>query len=51
LDHHKAEEGDAVRTIFWDLIEGGENGQKVAESANVLMNKFFNLGIKNIENE
>lgn len=37
--------------IFWDVTEGGEKGQRVAQSAKASINKFFNFGIINIENE
>lgn len=40
-----------MTSIFWDVIEGGENGERVAESANTSINKFFVFGIKNIEKE
>lgn len=36
---------------MWDLIEGGEIGQIVSESAHSLMNRFFALEIRKIQDE
>ena len=38
-------------TVSWKTVEGGEKGSIVALSVEVMVNKFFNLGVKNIQDE
>lgn len=37
--------------IGYEVIEGGQKGQKVAQATNLAINKFFSLGVVNIQNE
>jgi hypothetical protein len=37
--------------IRYEVIEGGEKGQTVALATNLATNKFFSLGVANIQNE
>jgi hypothetical protein len=38
-------------TISFEVIEGGKKGQKVAQATTLAINKFFSLGVANIQNE
>lgn len=38
-------------TVSWKTIEGREKGSTVALSVEAVVNKFFNLGVKNIQDE
>jgi hypothetical protein len=37
--------------VSYEIIEGGQKGQKVALATNLAINKFFSLGIVNVQNE
>ena len=37
--------------ISYEVIEGGQKGQKVAMATTLAINKFFSLGVVNIQNE
>lgn len=37
--------------ISYEEIEGGQKGQTVARATNLAINKFFSLGVTNIQNE
>jgi hypothetical protein len=37
--------------IRYEVIEGGEKGQTVALATKLAINKFFSLGVPNIQNE
>ena len=37
--------------ISFEVIEGGQKGQKVAQATNFVINKFFSLGVTSIQNE
>jgi hypothetical protein len=38
-------------TISYEVIEGGQKGQRVAVATTLAINKFFSLGVVNIQNE